>query len=345
MQALALEPGQVGSARVIDFPAPKPASDEVVVRVLEVGVCGTDREICAGHLGSAPQGESLLVLGHELLGVVERGGSGFQSGQLVSASVRRSCGACLACLGDEPEACFTGAYLDRGITGFHGFAAELVCESASNLFSVPAKLGRLGVLIEPTAVCERALRQACIIGNRQAWELRRALVLGAGPIGCLTAALLRLAEIDVVVAAAEERVDFVDLVGASYLQLIAQSMLDELGGFDLVVEAAGDAELLAASRGLLRRGGVACLIGLDGRAGEVQLLRSLLGIETVLENRVLFGSVSAGHNDYLAAAIELVESQERWPEALDLLIGLRVSVDDYAEALAHRGSKATLLFS
>jgi hypothetical protein len=102
---------------------------------------------------------------------------------------------------------------------------------------------------------------------------------------------------------------------------------------------------MVASLDCLRRGGVACLIGLDGRPGKVELERSLLGLDTVLGNRVVFGTVSAHHSDYMAAATDLVELQRRWPGALDLLIGLRVSVDRYAEALAHRGSKATLLFA
>ena len=47
------------------------------VRTLEVGVCGTDREISEGLFGVAPEDDELLVLGHELLGVVERDGDGF----------------------------------------------------------------------------------------------------------------------------------------------------------------------------------------------------------------------------------------------------------------------------
>ena len=203
MQALVVEPGVARSARVEDVPAPAIGAGEVPVRVLEVGVCGTDREIAHGLFGIAPDGEDLLVLGHEALGVVERDGHGFTRGDLVSATVRRSCGHCLACGEDSPDSCLTGDYSERGITRLHGYARELVGESPSQLVPIPHSLGRLGVLAEPTSICERALRHARAIGGRQPWELRHALVIGAGAIGTLVTYLLCLDGVDVLTASLE----------------------------------------------------------------------------------------------------------------------------------------------
>src|SRR5262249_30213754 len=197
MQALVTEPGRAGSARVEALPEPIPQRGEVAVRVLEVGVCGTDREIAHGHFGVAPEGESTLVLGHELLGTVDRDGRGFSRGDLVAAIVRRSCGHCPACAEDSPDSCLSGDYLERGITRLDCFARELIAERASQLIPVPPTLGRLGVLGEPTSICTRALRHARTIGGRQPWQLERALVLGAGAIGLLTTILLRLEGIEV----------------------------------------------------------------------------------------------------------------------------------------------------
>src|SRR3954453_13373798 len=58
-------------------PEPRPRGDAVLVRPLEVGVCGTDREISEGLFGVAPDGEEALVLGHELLGAVAPHGPRF----------------------------------------------------------------------------------------------------------------------------------------------------------------------------------------------------------------------------------------------------------------------------
>jgi hypothetical protein len=63
----------------------------------------------------------------------------------------------------------------------------------------------------------------------------------------------------------------------------------------------------------------------------------------VLENRVLFGSVNAQRQDWLAAVDGLDRARERWPETLERLVGLRVPLDRFADAFGHRGVKATLV--
>jgi threonine dehydrogenase-like Zn-dependent dehydrogenase len=338
MQALVTTPGLAHSTRVEDIAAPRAGAGEVLVRVLEVGVCGTDREIDHGLFGVAPAGEDRLVIGHELLGAVEEDGHGFSRGELVAATVRRSCGHCRACAQDSPDSCFTGDYSERGITRLHGFARELVAEDASQLVPIPASLGRLGVLAEPTSICARALRHARTIGSRQPWDLRRALVLGAGAVGTLMTFLLRLEGIEVWTAALEPENELVEATGAHYVRLPG-----ELGQFDLVVEAAGNAQLMADSLGYLRRGGVACLLGIDGREQRVAIDGRVLAVDTILENRVLFGSVNARREDWLTAVAALDDARSRWGDALEALVGLRVALDRFADAFADRGGKATLV--
>jgi threonine dehydrogenase-like Zn-dependent dehydrogenase len=314
--------------------------EEVLVRVLEVGVCGTDREIAHGGFGVAPDGEDELVIGHELLGVVERDAHGYARGELVAATVRRSCGHCLACAEDAPDSCLTGDYVERGITRLHGFAQELVAEDASELIRIPDSLGRLGVLAEPASICARALRHAQAIGTRQPWRIERALVLGAGSIGRLMTTLLRLLDVEVWTVSLEARDELVEAVGAHYA-----NGTDGLGQFDLVVEAAGDAQLMADSIGFLRRSGVACLIGIDGRKQRVGIDGRTLALEMILGNRVLFGSVNAQRQDWHTAVHALDRAHERWPEALDAFVRLRAPIDDFGAAFAERGGKATLVLA
>ena len=344
MQALVTTPGVAGSTRIEDVDAPAPAPGEVLVRVLEVGVCGTDREIDHGLFGIAPDGEERLVIGHELLGMVELDGGGFSRGQLVAATVRRSCGHCLACAEASPDSCLTGDYSERGITRLHGFARELLAEDATQLVPIPPSLGRLGVLAEPASICARALRHARTIGGRHPWQLRHALVLGGGAVGTLTTLLLRLDGVEVWTASLEPRNELVEAAGAQYVQ-VPQAPLAELGSFDLVVEAAGNAQLMADSLGRLRRSGVACLLGIDGREQRVEIDGRVLAVDTILENRVLFGSVNAGRQDWLAAVAALDRVRVRWPGVLERLVRLRVPLDRYADAFAERGGKATLVVS
>src|SRR3954471_12071539 len=295
MLGLVTEPGHVHTTRVEDVPAVEAREGEVLLRTLEVGVCGTDREISEGLFGTPPEGEPLLVLGHEALAVVERDGYGFTRGELVTATVRRSCGHCIACAEGHPDSCLSGDYSERGITRLHGYDRELVAEDPEQLVAIPKSLGRLGVLAEPTSICEPALRHARAIGGRQPWQLRRALVIGTGAIGLLMTYLLRLRDVEVWTTSLDPRTDLVEAVGARFTPAV-----DDLGSFDLVVEAAGDAQLMAASLGLLRRGGVACLLGIDGRDQQVEIDGRTLALDTILENRVLFGSVNAQRQDWLA---------------------------------------------
>jgi threonine dehydrogenase-like Zn-dependent dehydrogenase len=340
VQALVTQPGVEHSTRVADVPAP--TGEGVLLRVLEVGVCGTDREISEGVFGVAARDGGPLVLGHEMLAVVERDGHGFTQGDLVTATVRRSCRHCLACEEGSPDSCLTGDYSERGITRLDGFARELVIEDPTQVIAVPRSLGRLGVLAEPTSVCARAIRHALVIGGRQPWQPTRALVIGAGAVGMLSTLLLRLQGIDVWTASLEPSNELVEAVGGHYVASGGGS-LSELGGFDLVIEAAGNAQLMADALGLLRRSGVACLLGIDPRKQTVELDGPTLALDTILENRVLFGSVNAQRQDWLAGVAALDEARARWPAALEAFVGLRVPVDRFAEAFAYRGGKATLV--
>jgi threonine dehydrogenase-like Zn-dependent dehydrogenase len=338
MQGLLVEPGVADSARVADVP--EPAGEGVLVRVLEVGVCGTDREISHGLFGTAPDDAAELVIGHEMLGVVERDGHGLTRGDLVTATVRRSCGHCPACGDGAPDSCLSGDYSERGITRLDGFARELLVEDPTQLIAIPPALDRLGVLAEPMSVCARAMRHVRVIGGRQPWELEHALVIGGGAVGTLMTVLLRLDGIDVTVASLEER--NVEALGARYAST-ASTKLAELGRFDLVVEAAGNAQVMADVLGLLRRSGIACLLGIDGRDQTVELDGRTLALDAILQNNVLFGSVNAQRQDWVAGVDALDRAREHWQDVLEQFVSLRVPLDRFQEAFEHRGGKATLV--
>jgi len=349
VRALAVLPGKPHSTQVVEVPDVRPREGEVLLRTLEVGVCGTDREIDEGLFGAAPEGEERLVIGHESLARVERDGNGFARGDLVAATVRRPCGECAPCAEGAPDSCETGRYRERGIMRLHGFASELVVEAPENLVAVPRSLGRLGVLAEPASVCERGLRHARAIGGRQPWSPRRTLVLGAGAIGMLTTYLLRLADFEVWTVArgpsGSDKAELVEASGARYVSISetpVEHLVEDVGGFDVVVEATGNAQLMLDAVGMLRRNGVACLLGLDGRAQEISVEGKVIGVDAILGNRALFGSVNAHRVDWRAAVGHLDEARARWPEALEQFVGLRVDLDRFQEAFDYRGVKATL---
>jgi threonine dehydrogenase-like Zn-dependent dehydrogenase len=191
------------------------------------------------------------------------------------------------------------------------------------------------VLAEPTSICARAVRHTMTIGGRQPWEPRRALVTGAGAVGLLTTMILRQHGFEVCVVSLEESSPLAEALGARYGQ-------EADGAFDVVVEAAGDAQLMAGALGRLRRSGVACLLGLDAREQKVEIDGRVLGMDTVLENRVLFGSVNAHREDWEAGVAALARADR---DVLAELVALRVPLDRFEEAFAFRGGKATLVVS
>src|SRR5262249_45105393 len=119
MRAIAVFPEE-REVRLIEVEEPQVTQPtEVKLRVLEVGICGTDREICSFAYGTPPEGSKYLILGHESLGQVVAVGpevTGIAVGDLVVTMVRRSCPhlACHACRADRPDFCSTNDYNERG---------------------------------------------------------------------------------------------------------------------------------------------------------------------------------------------------------------------------------------
>lgn len=178
MKAVAVFP-RTREARVINHPEPEIESPtHVKIKMLEVGVCGTDREIAAFDYGTPPEGDEYLVIGHESLGeVVEIGSevSHLKVGDLVVTMVRRPCPheTCVACRAERQDFCFTGDFKERGIKGLHGFMTELVVEEERYLSVVDSDLREVAVLTEPLTIAEKALAQV--------WEVQQRLPWGCPP--------------------------------------------------------------------------------------------------------------------------------------------------------------------
>src|SRR5882724_9361389 len=131
---------------LISHPEPALTSPtQAKLRMLEVGICGTDKEICAFEYGTPPRGSNYLVIGHESLAEVVEVGQGVsrvKPGDLVVMMVRRPCfhAECLACRSDRQDFCYTGDFTERGIKATHGFMTEFVVDDQKYMNVVPRKL-------------------------------------------------------------------------------------------------------------------------------------------------------------------------------------------------------------
>lgn len=368
MRALALWPAHHRSG-VIDHPEPAIAAPtDVLVRILEVGVCGTDAELCAYHFGTPPARSEYLIPGHEAIGeVIEVGPavSTLAPGDLVVPSVRRPCPhpACAACRSGNQDFCETGEFTERGIRAAHGFLAERIVEEERFLYRLPLSLRRVGVLVEPLSIAEKGVRQYLAVQRRLPWlrdagereilDGRRALVLGAGPVGILGAMLLRERGCEVWVYSREPaddpRVALVASTGARYLEAArvpVDAIAEEMGSIDLVYEAAGDGALVLAALPRLGRNAVFVTTGVPDGGSRVSVAAGDLLTRMVVSNQLLVGTVNASHADFLAAVRDLESFGTRWANATAGIVTGRRALEEFREcAVRKRGVKEVIAFA
>ncbi|MFH0963235.1 MAG: alcohol dehydrogenase catalytic domain-containing protein [Planctomycetota bacterium] len=230
-----------GVVEVGEVARPEPAAGEALVRVHASGICGTDLAIGAGK---HPRAKPPLVMGHETAGeVVEVRAGGREAGVRVGDKVTIyplfSCGSCWACRHGAAHVCRTLRLvgIDRD-----GTFAEYVAVPTDLLLRLPAKMSYVvGALVEPLAVG----MHAAAMGGVEKGEL--ALVIGAGPIGLVTALAAREAgagrvivtDVNAFRLGLAKRLGFETMDASS--ERIAQRVAEETGGegADIVLEAAG----------------------------------------------------------------------------------------------------------
>src|SRR6201998_3025354 len=206
MKAVSVFPGKANSVHVAELPKPSldevPGGRGVLVKVLRVGVDGTDKEINAAEYGAPPAGFDFLVIGHEGFGQVEAVGSNVtdvRPGDYVVATVRRPGGSIYDLIGTN-DMTTDDTYYERGINLLHGFLTEFYVDDADYIVKVPPALREIGVLLEPFTVVQQGINQAYEAQRRlRVWRPRKAAVMGAGTIGLLAALALKLRGLDVTV--------------------------------------------------------------------------------------------------------------------------------------------------
>ena len=357
MKAVAIWPAR-RKVGVLERAAPALDSDSSVrLRVLDVGVCGTDAEICRfDYGGTPPAGEDHLVVGHEALGqVIETGSrvSRLRPGDLVAPMVRRPCSRpeCSACRAGHPDFCETGAYLERGILGAHGFLAEQVVEDERYLVPLAPEIRDVGVLTEPLTIAEKGLRQFLEVRRRLPWldgatddDLmagRHALVLGAGPVGLLGCMLLRLRGFSVTVysrgPSGSHRAGLVESLDSAYLsssEVPAAELADRMTGIDLIYEGAGASQLAFEALEQLGANGVFVFTGVPGRKHRIEISGDAIMRNLVLRNQTVLGTVNAGRVDFESAIADLGRMREKWPGGLEALITGRYPMEQFCERAA-----------
>lgn len=345
MHAVAVTPMKPGSAQQIELPKPQATDGLALMRVLEVGIDGTDTEINNGEYGAPPPGSNVLVIGHEALSVVDAVGNGvdaFKPGDLVVSTVRRP-DDCPNCRAGESDMCLTGNYTERGIKGAHGYMGQFYSEKPEFMVKIPPALRGFAVLLEPLSIVEKATFQAWKIQERMLWQPKRAAILGAGSIGILATILLRLRGLEVHVYAKTPsdsvQADVLRQLGATYGNVDdhpVTGLKDELGQIDFILEATGNSSVAFEAMAQIGINGIVCLAGVSGGNSRIQIPSDVINLQMVLGNRLAFGTVNANRRYFEMGVEHFQQAEQRWPGIFERLITRRVAFDDFKSALDRR---------
>lgn len=359
MRAVGVVPGK-REVRLLDHPAPRIATDnQVRVRALEVGICGTDKEICTFVYGSPPSGFDYLVLGHESLGQVVEVGSGVKDlrvGDLVVPSVRRPCehAHCQPCRAGLQDFCSTGDFTERGIKMTHGFMTEYYVDEDRFLNLVPAELRDVAVLVEPLTVAEKAMSQVWKVQQRLPWlkskgplrgEGLNAVVLGAGPVGILGAMTLVKEGFNTFVYSRSKtpnpKSDLINSIGAKYVsseEEPVEEFAKRVGTIDLVYEALGVSGISFQVLRHLGLNGIFVFTGIPAPKSAIHVEADLIMRNVVLMNQAVIGTVNADRAAFQNAIADLGVFKRRWPQALRSMMKKGHTLENFKELLHHEKS-------
>jgi threonine dehydrogenase-like Zn-dependent dehydrogenase len=349
MKAIAVTPGTPNSIHLQDVPKPSvdqvPDGRGVLVRVLRVGVDGTDKEINAAEYGAAPEGDDYLIIGHENFGVVEEVGPNVPDtivpGTYIVASVRRPGSSIYGRIGLQD---FTtdDVYYERGINLLHGYLTEYYVEDASFVFPLPRTLQEVGVLLEPTTVAEKGINHAFEIQRRlKVWEPRRACILGSGTIGLLMALAARLRGLELTVFSLPQRpyrnADLVEQLGGRYVSSADRTLgqvSEEHGPFDLIMDATGFSPIIWEAAEVLGKNGVLVLSSITGGERTVEVNSDRINQSFVLGNKVMVGTVNASPADFRSGVDDLIKAEALFPGWLAQLLTTPIrGLENYEEMI------------
>jgi L-iditol 2-dehydrogenase len=253
-----LEPGKV---ELREIPVPVPGAGEVLVRIDAVGSCGSDTHFYkSGAIGDLVV-ESPIILGHEAAGTVAAVGEGVSEervNKLVSIEPQKPCRSCEYCKRGDYHLCpameFYGAWpIDGAFSEYAVIDSDFAHDVPPNMNAEQA------ALVEPASVAVHACRRAGVTPGSSVF------ITGAGPIGVMITQVARAfgATRIAVSDPAEPRRQFVLGLGADEL---IDPLNDDLSvfedQFDIYIDASGNAGAILSALPVIRRGGVAMLVGM-----------------------------------------------------------------------------------
>lgn len=280
-----------GDLRVEEVTVPNPGPGEIAVDIAYGGICGSDLHYATdGAVGDFTI-RSPLILGHEIVGRVSSvssgssaqtlAGAGLSVGDPVAVHPATVCGQCLQCLAGHTNLCDNGRYLGSAAHHPHtqgGFVERLVVP-VGRAVPLPANLAlERAVLAEPLSVALHAVRRVPDV------EGRNVLIVGAGPIGCLTVAACRVLGAATVTASdvCPGALAVAESAGATRVLDAGRDPRFDVGTFDVVIEASGTQAGLGSAIDATARGGAVVAVGMYARSAFTDALAAVVPREISL---------------------------------------------------------------
>lgn len=298
-QAVMTQPGKIEFRQV---PEPKPGPGEILLRVKQIGVCGSD--IHVNH-GKHPFTSYPVVQGHEFSGLVEAVGEGVrvvQPGKKATARPQVVCGKCRPCRRGDYNICDV-----LKVEGFQapGCAQDFFITTSDKIVPLPDSLTfEQGALVEPTAVAVHSTGRAPDLKGKNV------VVLGAGTIGNLVAQLVRCrgAKKILITDLSNFRLDVAKQCGIpetsnANTESLADAAKRVFGeeGFDVALEAVGVEATMDAAIDNIQKGGTIVVLGVFAEKPRIDM--AIAGDREL----TLVGTLMYKHEDY-QKAVELIAS-------------------------------------
>ncbi len=250
---------------------PRPGEGEVLLRILRIGVCGSDVHV---YHGEHPFTGYPVVQGHEFSARVEAIGPGVEgiaTGDLVTALPQEVCGTCGPCRRGDIHICD-----NLKVRGFQapGVAQDLFVTEAEKVVRLPADFSpEQGAFVEPVAVAVHATSRAGDLSGRNV------AVLGAGPIGNLIAQMCRARGAHTLVTDLSTwRLERARACGIEHAFDVGETPLAEAAlqvfgdeGFDIAFDCAGTQASVSEAVARIAKGGTIVLVAVYAEHPRVDL--------------------------------------------------------------------------
>ena len=310
----ALKISQPGTAEIVDIPYPTPQADEILIKVMASGICGTDIHIYRGeYMGDYP-----VIPGHEFAGIVESVGdqvTRFQPGDRVAVEPNIACDNCINCLNNRQNFCTNWTAV--GVTRPGGMAQYTTAPEKA-VFDIGEIPYEHGAFMEPLSCVLHG------VSRLQPQVASRIIIFGAGPIGILLLQVLRLkgaAEV-IVVDKNRDRAEFALQMGADEAFTDLADL--ESSVFDYVVDATGAIPVMNRTIDFVRQGGKVLLFGVPP-LGENLTLNAFAIFQKGL---TVLSSFTSLRNSY--QALDLIKQKRI---KLDGLISHKLPISEFVTGI------------